>query len=58
MFYGSGQFVGLRNVGFGPNPDYAPNIPHIVFVLYQMMFCILAQAIVSGMLRLHVFSQN
>lgn len=48
VFYGSGQFVGLRNVGFGPNPDYAPNIPHIVFVLYQMMFCILAQAIVSG----------
>ncbi len=26
--FGSFEWIGLRNVGQDPNPDYAPTIPH------------------------------
>src|SRR4030043_2370829 len=34
---GSLDWIGLRGVGIEPNPDYAPTIPHMVFMMYQAM---------------------
>jgi ammonia channel protein AmtB len=39
--YGSFKFVALVNVGMEPNADYAPTIPHLVFMFYQMTFAII-----------------
>src|SRR5881397_4046820 len=32
------DWVGLTGVGLTPNPDYAPTIPHQLFMIYQAMF--------------------
>ncbi|MDP4177367.1 MAG: ammonium transporter [Bacillota bacterium] len=37
----------LRNVGFESN-SYAPTIPHLLFVVFQMMFAVITIAVVSG----------
>src|SRR6266536_2703494 len=31
------DWIGLRGVGFQPNADYAPTIPHQTFMIYQCM---------------------
>lgn len=38
----------LSNVGMEPNVSYAPTIPHVVFVLFQMMFAIITPALIAG----------
>ena len=45
---GSLDWIGLRNVGLTPNPDYAPTIPHQAFMIYQAMFAIITPALVTG----------
>lgn len=45
---GSLDWIGLRGVGQDPNPDYAPTIPHIGFVMFQAMFAIITPALISG----------
>lgn len=45
--YGNFDWVGLRNVGQEPNPDYSATIPHVLFMLYQMMFAIITPVCVS-----------
>src|SRR5881398_4071893 len=42
------EWVGLNGVGFAPNPDYAPTIPHQAFMLFQMMFAVITPALISG----------
>ena len=42
------EWIGLRGVGAAPNPDYAPTIPHTVFVVYQAMFAIITPALITG----------
>ncbi|MDW8072364.1 MAG: ammonium transporter, partial [Anaerolineae bacterium] len=42
------EFLGLSNVGELPNPDYAPNIPHLAFAAFQMMFAIITPALITG----------
>lgn len=42
------DWVGLRNVGFAPNASYAPTIPHVLFMVYQMMFAVITPALISG----------
>src|SRR5437016_11817431 len=42
------DWVGLNNVGFTPNADYAPTIPHQAFMLFQMMFAVITPALISG----------
>src|SRR5438105_1400899 len=42
------EWVGLNNVGFTPNADYAPTIPHQAFMLFQMMFAVITPALISG----------
>lgn len=42
------SWLGLNQVGFDPNPDYAPKIPHQAFMMYQGMFAIITPALISG----------
>lgn len=45
---GNLDFLGLRNVGFAPNPDYAATIPHLVYMIFQAMFAIITPALIIG----------
>jgi Amt family ammonium transporter len=38
----------LRGVGTVPNPDYAPTVPHLAFMIYQAMFAMITPALISG----------
>ncbi len=42
------DWVGLNGVGFEPNPDYAPTIPHQAFMIYQAMFAVITPALITG----------
>src|SRR5579871_4531789 len=37
-FIGGFEYSFLRGVGGDPNPVYAPTIPHLTFMIYQLMF--------------------
>jgi Amt family ammonium transporter len=41
-------WAGLNGVGIAPNPDYAPTIPHMAFMIYQAMFAVITPALISG----------
>jgi len=45
---GSLRWLLLNGVGFKPNPDYASTIPHLLFMLFQMMFAIITPALITG----------
>ncbi len=45
---GSLAWSGLADVGAAPNPDYAPTIPHLVFMIYQCMFAVITPALITG----------
>ena len=45
---GSLAWAGLKGVGQDPNPDYAPTIPHLAFMAFQMMFAIITPALITG----------
>jgi Amt family ammonium transporter len=47
-FVGGLDWVGLNGVGLEPNPDYAATIPHLAFMVFQMMFAIITPALISG----------
>jgi len=47
-FIGDLSWVGLGNVGLTPNADYAPTVPHLAFMAYQMMFAVITPALISG----------
>jgi len=42
------EWVGLNGVGAAPNPDYAPTIPALVFMIFQAMFAIITPALITG----------
>ncbi len=42
------SWLGLKGVGLAPNADYAPTIPHLLFMTYQMMFAVITPALISG----------
>jgi len=42
------DFLGLAGVGAEPNGDYAPTIPHTVFMVYQCMFAVITPALITG----------
>lgn len=44
---GDFSFAFLNNVGFSPI-DYAPTIPHQLFMMFQLAFAIITPAIISG----------
>jgi Amt family ammonium transporter len=45
---GNLSWAGLSGVGLAPNADYAPTIPHLLFMVYQMMFAVITPALISG----------
>jgi len=45
---GDFSWAGLRGVGAEPNADYAPTIPHQLFMVFQMMFAVLTPALIVG----------
>ena len=45
---GSLAWVGLNGVGATPNPDYAPTVPHLAFMIYQAMFAVITPALITG----------
>lgn len=44
---GDGSFALLNNVSFAPI-DYAPTIPHQLFLMFQLAFAVITPALVSG----------
>jgi ammonium transporter, Amt family len=42
------SFLGFRGVGAAPNPDYAGTVPHQAFAAFQMMFAVIAPALITG----------
>ena len=46
-FVGDLRFMFLNGVGTSP-VDYAPTIPHLTFMVYQLMFAIITPALISG----------
>ncbi len=42
------SWVGLNGVGQEPNPDYAPTVPALAFMAFQMMFAIITPALITG----------
>ncbi len=42
------QWAGLNGVGLSPNPNYAPTVHHLAFMIYQMMFAVITPALISG----------
>jgi Amt family ammonium transporter len=45
---GGFDWLGLRGVGQDPNPTYAAGVPHLAFMVYQMMFAVITPALISG----------
>jgi Amt family ammonium transporter len=45
---GNLTWAGLNGVGVEPNPDYAPTIPHMAFMIYQAMFAVITPALIAG----------
>jgi Amt family ammonium transporter len=45
---GNFDFVGLQGVGAEPSEHYAGTIPHMAFMMFQMMFAIITPALISG----------
>ena len=42
------SWVGLNGVGQDPNPDYAPTVPHLAYMAFQMMFAVITPALITG----------
>ena len=47
-FIGGFEFAFLRGVDGAPNADYAPTIPHLTFMVYQLMFAVITPALITG----------
>ncbi|MGH7827585.1 MAG: ammonium transporter [Candidatus Binatia bacterium] len=47
-FIGSLAWIGLNGVGADPNPDYSATVPHLAFMLFQMMFAIITPVLITG----------
>jgi len=47
-FWGGLSWLGLKGVGFEPYVDYAKDIPHQAFMIFQAMFAIITPALIIG----------
>lgn len=47
MLIGGLDYIGLQGVGMDPGP-YSDNIPHYVFMAFQLMFAIITPALITG----------
>ncbi len=42
------DWLGLAGVGPEPNPEYAPGVPHLAYMAFQMMFAVITPALITG----------
>ena len=42
------DWLSLRGVGQAPNLDYAPTVPALAFMVFQMMFAVITPALITG----------
>lgn len=42
------EWLGLNGVGLEPNADYGATVPHQAFMIFQMMFAVIAPALITG----------
>jgi len=42
------EWIGLSGVGADPHPTYGPTIPHMLFMVFQMMFAAITPALITG----------
>jgi Amt family ammonium transporter len=42
------EWVGLQGVGLEPSANYAPTVPHQVFMMFQLMFAAITVALITG----------
>lgn len=47
-FIGGLEWIGLKGVGQAPDDFYATTTPHMVFMVFQLMFAIITPALISG----------
>jgi len=47
-FIGNLNWLFMNHVSQDPNPDYAPSVPHLLFMLYQCMCAIITPALITG----------
>jgi Amt family ammonium transporter len=45
---GGFDYVGLRNVGQAASSIYAPTVPHLAFMIFQMTFAVITVALITG----------
>ncbi|HVP17724.1 MAG TPA: ammonium transporter [Spirochaetia bacterium] len=46
--FGNLSWFGLKGVGLAANPDYAPTVPHQLYMIFQMMFAVITPALITG----------
>ena len=42
------RYLFLNGVGAAPQPDYGATVPHLTYMVYQLMFAIITPALISG----------
>ncbi len=42
------DYIALRNVGQSPSSVYASTVPHLAFMIFQMMFAVITVALITG----------
>jgi Amt family ammonium transporter len=47
-FLGGLKYLFLNGVGKEPNADYGATVPHMTYMIYQLMFAIITPALISG----------
>lgn len=47
-FIGNLDWAFLNGIGIGPNADYSPSFPHILFVMFQATFAVITPALITG----------
>ncbi len=45
---GNLSWAGLAGVGLAPQPDYAPTVPALAFMAFQLMFAVITPALITG----------
>ncbi len=45
---GNLSWFGLNHVGLTPNKDYAATVPHLAYMMFQMMFAVITPALITG----------
>ncbi len=48
LVFGGLDYIGLSGVGTAPNTAYAATIPHLTFMVFQLMFAIITPALITG----------